>query len=145
MLQELQRVISTEIPLSQALGVRVESFDGSTLCLHAPLDKNTNHKSTAFGGSLYCVTVLSGWGLIYLVLQQKGLKGHIVIQESFMRYDVPVVSDLRACCQLPSDEELNKFLIQYQRRGKARIALDARIEQDAVPAVSFKGIYVVHT
>ena len=49
----LQKVLNEEIPLTNAIGISVESCDSLSLTLAAPLHKNINHKRTAFGGSLY--------------------------------------------------------------------------------------------
>ena len=59
-LNQLRNVLHEEIPLTKAMGVEVNSYDGHCLVLSAPLDPNTNHKDTAFGGSLYSLAVLAG-------------------------------------------------------------------------------------
>jgi thioesterase domain-containing protein len=69
MTSELQKILYSEIPLTKAIGIEVCEFTGLSLTLKAPLEKNINHKCTAFGGSLYSVAVLSGWGLIYLLFK----------------------------------------------------------------------------
>ena len=82
MIRKLQELLNSEIPLTNAIGIKVVDYNDCGLTLSAPLKNNINHKCTAFGGSLYSVSVLSGWGLIYLLLNKYNLKGHIVIQES---------------------------------------------------------------
>ena len=49
--REIEQFFYTKIPLTAAMGVRVESYDGETLVLTAPVDANHNHLGTAFGGS----------------------------------------------------------------------------------------------
>jgi len=144
-IQALQTVLNSEIPLTRALGVRVEAYDHKTLCLTAPLEENINHKSTAFGGSLYSLAVLSGWGLLYLLLKKHGLAGHIVIQHSEIDYIKPVCSDIYAYCQFDSDKQIERFLTMYQRRGVTRVKLNTSIEQDGEVAVKFCGTYVIHS
>ena len=80
MIKELQKVLHLEIQLTRAIGIEVVEYGENGLTLYAPLDNNINHKSTAFGGSLYSVSVLTGWGLLYLLLIKYGLSGQIVIQ-----------------------------------------------------------------
>ena len=46
----LEQLLHQDIPLTQALG------------LSLPLAANLNHKSSMFGGSLYCGAVLAGAG-----------------------------------------------------------------------------------
>jgi thioesterase domain-containing protein len=144
MTSELQRILHSEIPLAKAIGVEVCEFTGLSLTLKAPLEKNINHKCTAFGGSLYSVAVLSGWGLIYLLLKQHDVSGHIVIQESNTKFLKPVVSDITAKCSFESTEQYEKFIAMYTRKGKARIQLESRIMCNADSSVIFKGSYVVH-
>ena len=145
MIEHLQEILNSEIPLTKHIGIRVGGHTDSSLILHAPLESNINHKSTAFGGSLYSLCVLSGWGLIYLLLQQHQLAGHIVIQQSDIQYIKPVKTDLTAKCSFTSLEQQNKFIKMYKRKGLARLQLEASIACNNEKAVMFNGTYVVHT
>ena len=140
---ELEHTLHAEIPLSRAMGIRVVAYDGSKLQLSAPLAPNTNHKSTAFGGSLYSLAVLCGWGLLHLKLREAGLHKHIVIQESSIRYLLPVEGEMMAECRLDK-AAFARFLHTLEKHGKGRLALDVGIMQDGRPAVGFSGRYVVH-
>jgi len=141
----LQKILHEEIPLTREMGIKVVAHDEGSLTLSAPLEPNINHKRTAFGGSLYSVSVLSGWGLIYLVLNRQELNGHIVIQESNTRFLAPVSSEIIATSSFDSQEQLEQFLQMYRRKGIARIQLSSSIESMNRPAVSFSGRYVVHS
>jgi len=145
MIKQLQEVFNTEIPLTNDIGIQVGEYTDLSLTLHAPLAKNTNHKSTAFGGSIYSVSVLSGWGLIYLLLKRHNLSGHIVIQESHTKFLRPVAADITAKCSFKSTEQYEKFIEMYKRKHIARISLEAMITFDGENAVVFNGTYVVHT
>ena len=59
------------------MGIRVAAYDGTSLKLTAPLAPNINHKSTAFGGSLYSLAVLCGWGIVHLKLAEAALHKHL--------------------------------------------------------------------
>jgi thioesterase domain-containing protein len=144
MIKKLQDVLHSEIPLTRAIGIEVIEYNDSGLTLSAPLENNINHKATAFGGSLYSVCVLSGWGLIYLLLKERGLSGHIVIQESNTRFLRPVTSNIRARCAFESAEQCEKFIRNYQRKGLARIRLQSHIICNDQVSVLFEGRYVVH-
>lgn len=141
---KLQYVLHSEIPLTVSIGIEVLEYDENSLTLIAPLDKNTNHKNTAFGGSLYSVSVLTGWGLIYLLLEKHHLTGFIVIQESNTRFIKPVTSSIKSTCSFDSETQTSKFLSMYKRKGKARIKLESRIACNGEPSVIFTGTYVVH-
>lgn len=142
-MQDLERRLLEDIPLTRAMGLTVVEYSGSALSLAAPLDRNGNHKSTAFGGSLYSLAVLAGWGLLYLKMKESGRRGRIVIQESRIRYLRPVAEDLRATCRLDSEERLEVFFRTFDRRGMGRIDLRCSITANGAPAVEFEGRYVV--
>ena len=145
MIKQLQEVLNTEIPLTNSIGIQVGEHTDHSLTLHAPLINNINHKRTAFGGSIYSVSVLSGWGLIYLLLKQHDLSGHIVIQESNTKFIKPVTSDITAKCSFKSMEQYEKFVKMYKKKGKARIRLEAQIICNSENAAIFNGTYVIHT
>jgi thioesterase domain-containing protein len=139
----LEQLLHSEIPISRAMGIRVSHYDGASLSLDAPLEPNFNHKSTAFGGSLYSLAVLCGWGLLHLMLADARIHKHIVIQESNIRYLHPVVQDLHAECRM-DDAAFKRFLHMLEKHGRARISLDVVISQGNRHAVEFSGRYVVH-
>ena len=143
-IKDLQDKLHHEIPLSQAMGIKVAHIDEQSVKLSAPLDRNINHKHTAFGGSLYSVCVLSGWSMVYVKLSQAGLQGHIVIQESNIQYLKPVTSDFESICQIENQLEFARALKLYSRKGKARFILKSVISEHGNEAVVFQGKYVVH-
>ncbi len=140
---QLERTLHEDIPLTRSMGLRVAGYDGATLQLAAPLAPNFNHKLTAFGGSLFSVAVLCGWGALHLKLAEAGVHKHIVIQESTIRYLLPVTDDIRAECRVDA-ASLERLLHTLERRERARIELDVSILQGGLTAVRFAGKYVVH-
>ena len=148
MIKELQQVLHSEIPLTKSIGIEVIELTDTSLTLSAPLSNNINHKCTAFGGSIYSVAVLSGWGLLYSLLKRHKLSGHIVIQQSNTKFIKPVDADITAKCTFDSTVQYQKFLKTYQRKGIARIKLLSQIKLDEDSGtganVIFKGSYVVH-
>jgi thioesterase domain-containing protein len=141
----LEQLLHQDIPLTLALGLGVSSWDGSELRLSLPLAANLNHKSSMFGGSLYCGAVLAGWGWLHLRLREVGVTdGHIVIQQGQIDYREPVLGDALAVCAAPPTAQWDKFLALYRRRGLARISLHSRILVDGAEAVRFSGQYVLH-
>ncbi len=138
--REIEQFFHAKIPLTAAMGVRVESYDAQRLILTAPLDANHNHLGTAFGGSLAALLILSGYGLLWLELGDPDT--HIVVRSTFLDYCRPVRDPLRAICPRPSADEVSAFRATFARRRKARIELQATIEQDGAIAVAFRGIFV---
>jgi len=143
----LESVLHHDIPLTRDMGLRVLGWREQQLSLYLPLDPNVNHKSTMFGGSLYCGAVLAGWGWLHLRLKEEGITdGHIVIQEGQISYPLPVTGDATAICPAPDERVWKKFLAMYQRYGRARLVLQTRIVNvgSEVDAVTFSGQYVLH-
>jgi thioesterase domain-containing protein len=137
---QIQELLHAKIPITRALGVRVEYYDGERLVLSAPLKENINHMGTAFGGSLNALAVLSGYGLLWLELQDT--ECHIVIRKSSISYERPVTGEIRATCVRPKAEALAEFKRTFHQEGKARIALSSTIEEKGVTAVRFDGVFV---
>src|SRR5215208_8431746 len=123
--RQMEEVFYDKMPLTRALGVRVEEYDGRRLVLTAPLRDNVNHLGTAFGGSLHALAVLSGYGLLWLELRDT--ESDIVIRDSSISYDRPVRGDIRAVCVRPDDEVMEAFRRTFQQKGRARIVLSATI------------------
>jgi len=138
--REIQELFYSKIPLTRAMGVRVEDYNGVQLILSAPLDANINHLGTAFGGSLYTLAVLSGYGLLWIKLQDA--QSHLVLRDSSISYERPVRGDIRAICASPEAETLAEFKQTFQQKGKARIALSATIEDQGITAARFLGTFV---
>ena len=138
--QQIQDLFYSKIPITRAMGVRVEDYDGQRLVLSAPLEANVNHLGTAFGGSLNALAVLSGYGLLWLELQEA--ECHIVIRESSISYERPVRGDLCAICVRPEANVLEAFKQTFHQKGKSRITLSAIIEDQGILAVRFQGTFV---
>lgn len=145
--QYLQQVLHHDIPLTAEMGLQVLDWQAQRLRLTLPLAPNVNHKSTMFGGSLYCAAVLAGWGWLHLRLRELGIDdGHIVIQEGQISYPSPVTGTAVACCEAPPDKDWQRFLALYQRRGRARLTLQTTVANQGseAAAVVFSGQYVLH-
>ncbi len=138
-LASLVRLLAEEMPLSVALGITVTGIERGALILAAPLAPNRNHEGTAFGGSLNAMATLAGWSAVWLAVQEAGLNGTIVIQDSAVKYLRPVTTDFEARVILVPERQA-KFLEALSRRGKGRITVDVTIGDGAV---LFAGRYVV--
>lgn len=143
----LESILHHDIPLTREMGLKVLAWQHGQLQLHLPLQANINHKSTMFGGSLYCGAVLAGWGWLHLQLREEGIEdGHIVIQEGQISYPLPVTQDATAVCAAPDEKVWKRFLATYKRYGRARLTLETWIvnEGSEERAVTFTGQYVLH-
>jgi thioesterase domain-containing protein len=140
---DLQTRILTDIPLARHIGVRVLEFDGASLVLGAPLAANSNHKGTAFGGSLFSLAVLAGWGLLTAKLRERGIEGELVIQDSRVSYLAPVTGDLTARAVLPAAPELARFMRAVDRYRKGRVRLHVSVEHGGREAFHFEGTFAL--
>jgi thioesterase domain-containing protein len=137
----LQRRIAADFPLARHLGIEVDSADDGRLVLTAPLAANANDKGTAFGGSLFSVAVLTGWAWVARHLAVKELNADAVIQESTMRYLLPVQGLLHASLVTPAAPQVEKFGKMLQRAGRGRIRLEVHICHEGKLASVFEGLY----
>jgi thioesterase domain-containing protein len=139
-LHATERFLHEQIPLTRAMGVRVERFDEDGLALTAPLEPNHNHLGTAFGGSLSAIATLTGYALLWLELGDRD--SHVVIKGSSLKYRHPVRREIRAVCPRINPETLAAFRGKFSRTGKAGISLHVSIMEDGVECVEFEGVFV---
>lgn len=127
--QHLSRVFAQDIPLSQAMGVQVRSWNKQRLELSFPLAANINHQASMFGGSMYCAAVLASWGWLHLRLREEGINTtHIVVQAGQIDYPRPIThASITAVCEAPEEQLWQRFMRTYHKHGKARLQLTSRV------------------
>lgn len=140
LIQETTDFLHEQIPLTRAMGVTLESYDGTQLVITAPLEPNHNHLGTAFGGSLSALATLAGYAMLWLQLGDR--QAHIVIRESRIRYRRPVHGMLRAVCLRPDDATLATFREAFATKGKADVTLKVRLVHAEQDCVEFEGNFV---
>jgi len=140
-LHDLQAYIEKNIPISTALGAKIERLTSDSLTVTAPLAANINHKRTVFGGSLQAIATLACWGLLHHKLRGSTDPGEIVITNSAIDYITPVTGDFSATASLPNPDRWDQFLKAFNRHGKARLQLQAQIYQGEELAVDYTGTF----
>jgi thioesterase domain-containing protein len=138
--RETEDFFHGQIPITRAMGVRVQCYDGKQLTLTASLALNHNHLGTAFGGSLAAVATLAAYGLLWLELGDRD--AHLVVRESAISYRRPVRKEIRAICQRPDNATIERFKAEFAEKGKTRIRLAVTIEEDGAVAAEFNGTFV---
>ena len=141
-IEALQATFDHEIPITREIGIRIAHYNGEQLALTAPIERNINHKATAFAGSLNSVVTLAGWGMIWLLLKELDITATIVIQDSASHYRRPVTRDFTAICARPGIEQVEQFARMLREKGRARLELAAAIHEHDVLVMSFQGRYV---
>jgi thioesterase domain-containing protein len=125
--RELERFLHEHIPLSKAIGIKVQASNAERVVLSAPLVPNINHQSTVFGGSASAVAILAAWALVYVRLRQAGLRGRLVIQKNTMMYERPIVDKFIASSSAGDPSAWIKFQEVFKRKQRARISIRVTI------------------
>lgn len=123
--QAFERLLHDHIPLAAAMQAGIDSFDGTTLTARAPLAANRNHYGTAFGGSIYTVSLLAAWGLASLLVDQAGM---IVVEHAEADYRQPIEEDLVAIARAAEGADPAAFAADFHALGKARLAVTIRMD-----------------
>ena len=140
-LSVLEETLHQEVPLTEQMGVRVESHDGFELVLHADFEPNINIHGTAFGGSLYSICAVTCWGMLHLKFEEAGVAAQSVLGRASIIYMRPVTGDIQARCRLPDDGSFALFIERLKQGENARIDLVAEILTEEGVAVSYSGNY----
>ena len=123
----MEAYLHEHIPISRAMGVKVECVCFDKVALAAPLATNINHRDTVFGGSASAVAILAAWTLLHFRLRETGLNTRLVIQRNTMHYDNPIVDDFEAISSIPEASDWERFLVTLQRRKRSRIRVDVAL------------------
>ena len=139
---ELERYLHEHIPLSRAMAVSVVAVASDHVLLKAPLAPNINHRETVFGGSAAALAMLAAWSLLHIRLRQQGIGARLVIQRNTMEYARPIGGEFTARSALEQPERWPQFTATLARRGKARVAVAAVLEEAGAVAGRLTGEFV---
>jgi thioesterase domain-containing protein len=139
----LRRRIRDEFPLARHIGIDVEHAADDRLVLSAPFEPNANHNGTAFGGSQFCIAVLTGWAWATCYFAARQVAADAVIQESSIRYLAPARGPLRAILQPPPSESVERLRRMMRRAGRGRIRLNVDVHDGAKLVTEFHGVFAV--
>jgi thioesterase domain-containing protein len=139
---EITAYLHEHMPITRALGARVEHHDAQSVRIAAPLAPNLNHRDTAFGGSLSSLAILSGWVLLYLQLRDRGIECRLVIQRSALDFEAPVDGDFVATSTLPEAGAWSRFLATLSRHRSARVMVASTITCASGVGGRHEGTYV---
>lgn len=124
------------------MGVRVLDPGPEPVVLEAPLGPNTNHRATAFGGSVAALATLAGWAAVQGILRAEGRSAQVVIQRSSIDYLLPVSSAFRASCAGVEPRERSRLKRALERSGRGRAHVDVQVESGGRTVATFSGAYV---
>jgi len=139
---EVEAYLKEHIPLSAGMGIDVIQAGPGGVSIEVPLAPNVNHHSTAFGGSVAALAILTGWTLVHLRLRAEGLEAHTVIQSTSVRYDAPIHGSFCAATGHVDAAAWEKFTRGITRHRKGRIHVSVSVVADGCTAATFTGAYV---
>lgn len=135
--------IHSEIPLTAAMQLSAESFDGKTLVLGVPLSANFNDKGTAFAGSITALGSITGWCLLTLWAEREIGPCQLAIYDAHFTFRKPLKTDFTASVSLPSDAECAALRESVERKGKGKISLRIGLSDAEGEAAVLTGAYAV--
>src|SRR5690242_9594516 len=138
----LESHILENIPLADAMDLKVRRYTDDELEMTAPLAPNVNDKGCAFGGSMASLMTLAGWGLVELALRARGIECDIYVGDSTIRYREPLFGELRATARFAEADALGDFLKTLDARGKARIQVACAIAGERQDAATLEAAFV---
>lgn len=138
--KELQSTWHEQIPISEHMGIKLYKYTERTIETRASLNKNINLHGTMFAGSIYSLATLTGWGMIFLQLKQKGLSGEIVLGDANIHYNKPITMRPRAVCNIETVRAKFEFL---KKNKKCPVSLNVDIYDEDTPVASFTAQYWV--
>ncbi|WP_036768271.1 fatty acid biosynthesis protein FabY [Photorhabdus australis] len=137
---ELQKAWYKYIPLSEKMGVRISQYTGQSFITTMPESGNQNPHQTLFAGSLFSLATLTGWGLIWLLLQERQLGGDIILVDANIRYKKPVVGRPKSVADL---KNMSGDLARLAQGSKARVKLEVAVSGEHGLGAVFTGTYMV--
>jgi thioesterase domain-containing protein len=143
LMPEFEQYLFRAIPITQALGIKIEAIDASRASISAPIALNKNHLNTVFGGSSSMVCIVTAWSLFQHRIISNQLNGQLMIREQEVNYFKPITDDFVCHAYFNEDANWDAFLVTYKNKNKARLGITANIYQDDKLAVEFKGIFVL--
>ena len=136
--KELQETWHERIPITEHMGIKLYQYTEKTIETRASLNKNINLHGSMFAGSIYSLATLTGWGMIFLQLKQKGLEGEIVLGDANIHYHKPITMRPRAICNIESITTKFELL---ERGKKCSVLLKVDILDGEKSVADFSGQY----
>ncbi|MGD8782723.1 MAG: YiiD C-terminal domain-containing protein [Ignavibacteria bacterium] len=140
--EDVKNYLYENIPITKHLGIEVKEFSDLSIKLYAPLEKNINHRESAFGGSISSLVILSGWTLLHLKLLEAGIDCHLVIQKSTTDFLLPAFADFETECKILNEDVWDVFLYILEKKNKSRIILKSQVSSENKVIGTHEGVYV---
>lgn len=135
-----QSFIENNIPLSKAMQVKYLQISSHKIIIETPLQPNSNHKGTAFGGSQFAACALACYGLVWsLIEESQDPSQNIVIAESNIRYLRPVTKGFRV--EVTLGDPL-AAIQSWKLKGRLKLPLTAKIFENDMLCTEMTGLFI---
>jgi thioesterase domain-containing protein len=135
--------IRSEIPLTQAMQLGVDHYDGHRLVLRVPLPPNINDKGTAFAGSITALGSIAGWCLLTLWAEREIGSCQVAVFDAHFAFRKPLRGDFTATVSLPSPADCKTLKYAVTKRGKGRAVLKITLADAEGVATTLNAAYAV--
>lgn len=146
-LQQTAQLIRDRIPITRNLAFSLTFWDGRELGLSAPFGPNRNHHDTVFGGSLAMASIVSGYAMTFMslddVLGPDWTDRHtLVIRDFKCRYLRPVEGDLHTVSSPEDPAALGVFTGGIKQGEKSRLKVITTISSPDTILLRCRATYV---
>lgn len=144
--EEIDNILRDKIKLYEHLGIEVLEITSHKAHFRVSLEKNLNHKGTAFGGSLYATGVMSAYALVLAGLKHYQIAtDNIVISKGEISYLRPVDTDFDVIASFDSLAQEENFFAQLKKSKRTKDTVKVQIlgEGGSLKASLF-GTFVVN-
>ncbi|WP_440054436.1 YiiD C-terminal domain-containing protein [Pseudoalteromonas sp. T1lg65] len=138
--QVLQDIWRESIPISDVMGIKVDTYTDWQFSTRADLKANLNPHNSMFAGSIYSMATLTGWGATYLALRERGLDGDIVLADANIKYMKPLMKEPSASVTI---SECVGELETLTTEGRAQYTVPVKVYSGDVLVAKFEGQFVV--
>ena len=138
--QALQTIWYDTMPLSKAMNLHIAHYDQKSLVTHCDPAFNHNLHHRMLADSIYTLATLTGWGWVYMQLEQAKLKGDIVLADATIDYLKPIKGPAYA---ITSVDQVKGKLTALTTGKNARVSLSVNVMVGDTIAAIFKGAYLV--
>ena len=153
---EVDNILRDKIKLYEHLGITIVEINSHKAHFHVSLEKNLNHKGTAFGGSLYATGVMAAYALVLAGLKHYQIStDNIVISKGEISYLRPVDTDFDVIASFPYADDEEAFYNEIKTRKRAKKTVKVQIlagggegnavaDRDGSLKASLSGVFVVN-
>jgi thioesterase domain-containing protein len=142
--QNFENTLFKLIPQTKNLGIKIARIEDQQLTVHGSYALNKNHLDIVFGGSIAAISITTAWSLVQSKIEQAGLKGNLVIKRQEIDYLLPVKTDFECVASFQLADDWDGFVNTYQKKGRAKIVVNAQIISEGKSTSKFQGVFVLY-